>query len=98
MAKSPEEPGGGVERQGVYTNHFKVGFNAFEFVIDFGQAYEDAAIEISHTRIVTGPAYAKALALLLLQSLASYEASFGHIPDAGMSTFTPLQINKDGDA
>ena len=98
MARSPEEPGGGAERQGVYTNHFKVGFNAFEFVIDFGQAYEDAAYEIAHTRIVTGPAYAKALASLLLQSLASYEASFGRIPDAGLSPFPPPQMNKDGDA
>lgn len=98
MAKSPEEPGDGVERQGVYANHFKVGFNAFEFLIDFGQAYEDAAFERSHTRIVTGPVYAKALATLLLQSLASYEAAFGRIPDAGFSTFSPLQQNKDGDA
>jgi len=85
MAKPSEEP-----RQGVYTNHFQVGFNAFEFVIDFGQAYEDTVVESSHTRIITGPAYAKALTTLLLQSLASYEASFGTIPDAGFSPSSPF--------
>jgi hypothetical protein len=98
MAKHPEEPDGGAERQGLYTNSFKVGFNAFEFVIDFGQAYEDAEYETAHTRIVTGPAYAKALAALLLQSLASYEASFGAIPDAGLFPFPRPQMNKDGEA
>jgi hypothetical protein len=97
MAKTPEETGG-AERQGVYTNHFKVGFNAFEFVVDFGQAYEDAAFDAPHTRIVTGPAYAKALSTLLIQSLASYEAAFGTIPDAAFSTFPLQQKNKDGDA
>ena len=98
MAKYPEELfGGGVEPKGVYSNHFKVGFNAFEFVIEFGQAYEDVAIESSHTRIITGPAYAKALSALLHQSIASYEASFGRIPDVGLD-LSASQKNKDGDA
>ena len=41
--------------EGRYANHFDVGHNAFEFVIDFGQAYDPADVCRSHTRIVTSP-------------------------------------------
>ena len=68
------------EHEGHYSNHFKVGFNSFEFILDFGQAYDEGA-PAHHTRIVTGPAYAKALANLLRDSLAAYERSYGPIPE-----------------
>ena len=71
------------DREGRYTNYFTVGFNSFEFILDFGQAYEDGAAEVLHTRIVTGPAYAKALARLLTDALAAYERACGAIPEIG---------------
>lgn len=69
------------DREGRYTNYFKIGFNSFEFILDLGQAYEGGAGEVLHTRIVTGPAYAKALARLLTESLAAYERTCGPIPE-----------------
>jgi Protein of unknown function (DUF3467) len=68
--------------QGRYANFFRVGYNAFEVLIDFGQLYagsEDAQV---HTRIVTSPAYAKALSQTLVRSLRDYERSHGRIPDS----------------
>lgn len=69
------------EQEGRYSNYFKVGFNSFEFILDFGQAYEGVAVELHHTRLITGPAYAKALSHLLLESLATYEQTYGPIPE-----------------
>ena len=63
-----------------YANHFAVGFNAFEFLLDFGQAYDSAeGMAVAHTRIVTSPAYAKAFRALIDRSIAEYEAAFGTI-------------------
>jgi hypothetical protein len=65
--------------EGRYSNSFMVGYNAFEFLLDFGQAYTDDTGE-AHTRIVVMPCYAKALSELLLESLRQYQASYGSIP------------------
>jgi hypothetical protein len=65
------------ELEGRYANHFDVGHNAFEFVIDFGQAYDPADVGRSHTRIVTSPFYAKALIEMLTESMRCYESRFG---------------------
>lgn len=70
------------DADGRYSNFFKVGHNAFEFLLDFGQAYVDGAGDAVHTRIVTTPPYARALADLLLKSLHHYESNFGPIPRA----------------
>ena len=71
---------GGIE--GKYANYFQVGHNAFEFLLDFGQMYADGAEEYFHTRIVTGPSYAKELLKVLSESIEQYEATFGpHKPD-----------------
>jgi hypothetical protein len=59
--------------EGKYVNYFKVGHNAFEFVLDFGQSYLENEDPQIHTRIVTSPAYAKALLETLRESLAQYE-------------------------
>ena len=66
--------------EGRYANYFNVGHNAFEVVLEFGQFYEGNMEPRTHTRIVTSPAYAKALLGLLKSSLASYEGEFGVIP------------------
>jgi len=74
------------DREGRYSNYFKVGFNSFEFILDFGQAYEDGAREVLYTRIITGPAYAKALSRLLTDSLAAYERTCGPIREIDNET------------
>jgi len=65
--------------EGRYANYFKVGHNAFEFLLDFGQFYPRGEKEQLHTRIVTSPVYAKALLQLLRDSVERYERTFGVI-------------------
>jgi hypothetical protein len=66
--------------EGRYANCFKIGYNAFEFLMDFGQAYRDEDSERFHTRIVTSPAYVKTLLSMLGGAVHRYEKSFGEIP------------------
>ena len=49
---------GAAPKVAVYANQFEIGFNAFEFLFDFGQVYDEDATE-AHWRVVTAPAYAK---------------------------------------
>ena len=65
--------------KGQYANDFKVGHNAYDFVIDFGQFDLDSHAERFHTRIITAPAYAKMFSSLLVESVNRYESSFGEI-------------------
>ena len=59
----------GLTPPGVYANTLNVGYNAYEFVLEFGVvAPEDTAPRI-HTRIITSPMLAGAFACLLEQSL-----------------------------
>lgn len=67
--------------QGRYANYFKVGHNAFEFVVDLGQYYGDDENLQLHTRIITGPVYAKRLLITLQEAIAQHEAKFGKIVD-----------------
>jgi hypothetical protein len=62
-----------------YANHFEVGHNAFEFLIDFGECYADSNKVRLHTRIVTAPTYAHTLLELLLGSIDRYQQTFGPI-------------------
>lgn len=62
-----------------YANFFEVGYNAFEFLLAFGQSYANDAQEQLHTRLVMGPRYAKELLRVLEQSLKDYEKAFGTI-------------------
>ena len=68
------------EVEGRYANYFKVGHNAFEFLLDFGQFYAESQRAQFHTRIITNPIYAKYLLGILQQSLERYEQTFGAIP------------------
>lgn len=70
-----------INLEGKYANYFKVGYNAFEFVIDFGQYYPENDQAELYTRIVTSPAYAKALKDLLNKSIAEYESAHAPIED-----------------
>jgi hypothetical protein len=64
-------PPGEEEPEGRYANYFEVGFNSYEFVLDFGQQYPPGAERI-HTRIVTSPQLARNLRELLDRSLQDY--------------------------
>ena len=66
---------------GRYANYFMLGHNAFEFVLDFGQLYGDGETADMHTRIITGPVYAKALLRLLGDAIAQHEGLFGRIAE-----------------
>jgi hypothetical protein len=63
-----------------YCNAFRIGYNRAEFVIEFSQAYEDQAASENPIRVVTAPAYAKALGAMIQQTVAEYEAKHGTIP------------------
>lgn len=82
MAKDEEKP---VEHksgaEGHYANHYRVGYNAHEIVIDFGQFYAGDADEYFHTRIITSPRYAREMLEMLRETLANYEAMFGSLRD-----------------
>ncbi len=65
--------------EGRYANYFKVGYNEFEFVIDFGQFYHDDEDTRMHTRIITSPAYMKALLETLRKSIEECERAYGNI-------------------
>ena len=65
--------------EGRYANYFKVGHNAVEFIIDFGQYYPGSQEAELYTRIVTNPVYAKALLEILKDSITRYERTMGKI-------------------
>jgi hypothetical protein len=65
--------------EGRYSNYFKIGYNAFEFVLDFGQLHQENANAQLHTRIITSPAYAKNLLETIQGSIEQYEQAFGAI-------------------
>jgi hypothetical protein len=52
-----------------YSNFFRVGRNAYELVIEFGQLYQREEAPRMHTRIVTSLPYARELLQVLQESL-----------------------------
>jgi hypothetical protein len=68
--------------EGRYANYFEVGHNAFEFIFDFGQYHPENQGARMHTRIVTGPVYARLLAQLLQDAVTRFEAEHGPIHPA----------------
>jgi hypothetical protein len=60
-------------------NYFAVGYNAFEFILDFGQYDTQDETARMHTRVVTGPAFAKLLAEMLGRSVERFESEHGSI-------------------
>ena len=67
--------------EGKYSNYFKIGHNAFEFMIDFGQYYPEIEEAELYVRIITSPIHAKALLETLNNSIESYEKAFGAIEE-----------------
>lgn len=70
-----------VASKGAYANYFEIGHTAFEFVLDFGEAYAGSTSTPAacHTRVVTSPVYMIALLDLIKKSVDDYETAFGRI-------------------
>ena len=79
MDPAHEAPRHSGRPEGRYSNYFKVGHNASEFVLDLGQLSAENAGAKLHTRIITSPIYAKALLETLQESIERYEQTFGVI-------------------
>ena len=66
-----------LQQIGRYANDFHIGFNAFEVVIEFGeQVSDDDEVGGTHTRIVTNPVFAQALAQSLNDALGQHAIEF----------------------
>lgn len=65
----------------LYSNFLTVGFNAFEFVLGFGDFRSADPEPRSVVSVVTSPAFAKAFSEALVKSIADYESRHGKIPD-----------------
>ena len=76
MSGEGKDPQNAGQLEGRYANYFKVGYNAFEFVLDFGQFYPENEKAQIHTRIVISPVYAKTLLKTLDESIGRYEQTF----------------------
>lgn len=74
MQNRPQPEDEGPEAR--YSNIFRIGYNAYEFVFDFGQSHPPGK-EHMHTRIVTSPASAKDLSELLQDSLGEHQEKYG---------------------
>jgi hypothetical protein len=59
--------------EGKYANFFKVGFNTYEFILEFGQLYQSEEKPRIHSRIVTSPAYMRELFNTLEQAIRQHE-------------------------
>lgn len=68
-----------LELEGKYANYFKIGHNAYEFVLDFGQFYPGTEEAELYSRIVINPAYVKELSIMLDKSIDQYETTFGRL-------------------
>jgi len=70
-----------------------VGHNAAEFIFDFGQYHrENYAVKL-HSRVVTGPVYAKLLADMLSDAVQRFEEEHGAIETSG-EELDPLGVRK----
>jgi len=69
-----DSPGQADELEGVYANTFQVGYNNYEFVLDFGQYFTGNDKDRFHTRIVTNPQYVEHLLEVLSESISKYKS------------------------
>ena len=69
----PEDLQQRVPLEGRYANFFKVGHNAYEFVLEFGQLYEHEKAPVVHTRIITSSAYVRELLDIIREALLEQE-------------------------
>lgn len=78
---SPSDPRGEAGAlHALYSNYFQVGFNVFEFLLDFGQSFANPeSARVFFTRIMVTPGGAKNLSQTLRESVARYEETYGPI-------------------
>lgn len=70
--------------EGRYANVFRIGFNAQEFLLDFGQlrqGSDEDENERYHTRIIVVPVNTRRFLALLQESVESFEDTFTAIPE-----------------
>jgi hypothetical protein len=67
--------------EGRSANHFELAFTTSEFLLDFGQAYDNSDGPLRHTRIIMTPQSAKTLTLMLQSLLEQYETKIGPIKE-----------------
>jgi hypothetical protein len=79
VTKVKAEVSGTQKLEARYANYFQIGHNCCEFLLDFGQQYDGDEQAALHTRIITGPAYAKELLETLKEAVRAYEEEFGAI-------------------
>lgn len=61
---------------GRYANLFRIGFNAFEMVIEFGEQFSEGDAARMHTRVVTNPVFARGLVDALNEALSNYASAY----------------------
>jgi Protein of unknown function (DUF3467) len=64
---------------GQYADVVQVGFNAYRFVLEFGQLSFYQSNPEFHSRIIMGPDQVKALLSLLSEAVSTFDYSFGPI-------------------
>ncbi len=67
--------------EGVYADSFIVGYDAYKFVMKFGQHQEEKEEVKFHSKIIVSPNDTKNLSEILVESLTEYENDHGHIDD-----------------
>jgi len=67
--------------EGRSANHFELAFTEFEFLLDFGQLYDDRDEAIIHTRIIVTPRSTKTFLHMLQDLVEKYENTIGPIPE-----------------
>ena len=67
--------------EGRYANHLEIGHNAFEFLFDFYQCFDENEEAELCARIITNPADAKAMLATLKKAVGIFEQAFGSIVD-----------------
>jgi len=65
--------------EGRSANHFELAFTESEFLIDFGQLYDETSEPLIHTRIVMTPRSAKTLARMMQEIVEQFEGTVGPI-------------------
>jgi hypothetical protein len=68
------------EVEGQYANAVRVGYNAFEILLDFGKVSGEAMRPKLQCRVITTPVIAQSLLTILGKSLEEYQHGFGRIP------------------
>lgn len=71
----------GLPVEGRSSNHFELAYTNFEFLVDFGQAYDTSEHALIHTRVIMTPSSAKTLSHMLQHLIGQYEAEIGPIAE-----------------